>query len=159
MDVRRFHWQPFGALAAVAVLIGCSSSSPGQSGVTYASYKFSCCSGPDIQQTWHPGQTVEMHWIVQDAGQTTDNRRHSITLTAVMTGSYADAMSLKSGAVASRTLRAPAINTDDRTPTAPSSIFTLPSDLPPGLYNLVLGVDFGGGNSWSAASIIQMGPP
>ena len=159
MDVRRPHWQPFGALAAVAVLIGCSSSSHGPSGLTYASYKFSCCSAPDIQQTWHPGQTVEMHWIVQDAGQTTDNRRHPITLTAVMTGSYADVNSLKGGAAASRTIRAPAINTDDRTPTAPSSIFTLPADLPTGFYNLGFGVDFGGGNSWNTASIIQVGPP
>lgn len=157
--MRRLNWWPFVALAAVAVLAGCSSSSAGQSGVTYASYKFSCCNATDMQRTWHPGESVEMHWIVQDAGQTTDSRHHPITLTAVITGSYADVNALKSGAAAMHTVRAQAINTDDRSPTAPSSNFTLPADLPPGFYNLAIGVDFGGGNRWSAAGIIQVGPP
>jgi hypothetical protein len=81
-----------------------------------------------------------------------------MTLTAALTGPFANVGSLKNGAAANRTVRAVAIKTDDRTPTAPNSTFILPSDLPPGLYNLAIAVDFGGGNSWSAGSVVQVGP-
>jgi hypothetical protein len=96
--------------------------------------------------------------MVQDAGRTSDSGPHPMTLTAELTGPYADVSGLKSGAAATRTVHAPAIKTDDRTPTAPNSTLNLPSDLPPGLYNLAIGVDFGGGNGWSSGSVVKVGP-
>jgi hypothetical protein len=35
-------------------------------------------------------------------------------------------------------------------------VFTLPSDLAPGFYNLALTADFGNGNSWGAGSVVQV---
>jgi hypothetical protein len=155
--IRRIPRLAIAGLVAAGFLCGCSPSSAGQSGVTYARYTFTCCSASDIQGAWHPGETVSLHWIVVAAGATADSRPSPITITAVLAGPYANVNGLKGGAPAARTLPAAVLNRDDRNPTAPISTFALPSDFAPGFYNLAFKVDYGSGNSLAGASVVQVG--
>src|SRR6202011_2469579 len=154
--MRRIPRLAIAGMVAAGFLGGCSPSSAGQSGVTYARYTFTSCTASDIQTAWHPGETVSLHWIVV-AGATADSRPLPITITAVLAGPYANVNGLKGGAPAARTLSAATLNTDDRNPTAPTSRFALPSDLAPGFYNLAFKIDHGGGNSVGGASVVQVG--
>ena len=156
-EMRRIPRLAIAGMVAAGFLGGCSPSSAGQSGVTYTRYTFTCCTASDIQSAWHPGETVSLHWIVVAAAGTADSRPLPITITAVLAGPYANVNALKGGAPATRTLPAAALHTDDRNPTAPTSTFTLPSDLAPGFYNLAFKVDYGGGNSMGGASVVQVG--
>lgn len=156
-EMRRIPRLAIAGMVAAGFLGGCSPSSAGQSGVTYARYTFTCCTASDIQSAWHPGETVTLHWIVVAAGATADSRPLPITITAALAGPYANVNGLKGGAPAARTLPAAALNTDDRNPTAPTSTFALPSDLAPGFYNLAFKIDYGGGNSLAGASVVQVG--
>ncbi len=155
--MRRIPCLAIAGMVAAGLLGGCSPSSGGQSGATYARYTFTCCTASDIQSAWHPGETVSLHWIVVAAGVTTDSRPRRITITAVLAGPYANVNALKGGPPAARTLSATPLNTDDRNATPPTSTFALPSDLAPGFYNLAFTVDYGGGNSLSGASVVQVG--
>jgi hypothetical protein len=156
-EMRRIPRLAIAGMVAVGFLGGCSPSSGGQSGVTYARYTFTCCTASDIQSAWHPGETVSLHWIVVAAGATADSRPLPITITAGLAGPYANVNGLKGGAPAARTLPAAALKTDDRNPTAPISTFALSSDLAPGFYNLTFKVDYGGANSVGGASVVQVG--
>jgi hypothetical protein len=158
-----------GALLAIATLVvaaflsGCGPSSPSQSAMTYARYQHSCCEAPDINQTWHPGSKVQLHWTVKYFDRTPISKPAAETLSVVLSGPYVDVGGLKSdvvkgGAGASRIVTTPNIATDDHNPVAPVSTLSLPPDLQPGYYNLTFKVDFGGGNSWGGASIVQVGP-
>jgi hypothetical protein len=149
----------FAAVAATALLGGCSSSGPAQPGVAYARYEFTCCLASETGQTWRSGQAVELHWIVRSAGEMADSKRRSVVLTATVTGPYKDVATLKVQGPAARTVAADRIATDDRTPAVPVSILPLPADLPPGFYNLTVKVDFGGGTSTESASVVQVGSP
>ena len=140
------------------LLAACSTSSSGQVAQTYAVYQFTCCLGSDVQQTWHPGSTVQLHWIATLSGQTTSTKPIPLKLSVQIAGAYSDVATLKQQGAPARTVVAPAIAIDDRTSTPPVSTIALPADLPPGLYNLTFKVDFGRGNSMSAASIVQVGP-
>src|SRR3989442_1146459 len=155
--MRRIPRLAVAVTVAAGFLGGCSPSSAGQSGVTYARYSFTCCTASDIQSAWHPGETVSLHWIVVAAGATADSRPLPINITAVLAGPYANVNGLKGGAPAARTLPAAALKTDDRNPTAPTSTFALPSDLAPGFYNLAFKVDYSGGNSLAGARVVQVG--
>jgi hypothetical protein len=155
--MRRIPRLTIGSMVAVGFLYGCSPPNAGQPAVTYALYTFTCCTASDVQSAWQPGGTVSLHWIVVAAGATADNRALPVTMTAALAGPYASVDGLKGGAPAARTLPAPAVNTDDRNPTAPTSTLALPSDLQPGFYNLAFKVDYGGGNIVAGASVVQVG--
>lgn len=157
--MRRIPRLAIAGVVAAGILVGCSPSSASQSGLTYARYTFTCCTASDIQSAWHPGETVSLHWIVVAAGATADSRPLPITITAALAGPYANINGLKGGAPAARTIPAPALNTDDRNPTAPISTFALPSDLAMGFYNLAFRVDYGGGNSLPGRVSCRSAPP
>lgn len=154
--MRQFPRQAIVGLITAAVLGGCSSSTEGQSGVSYARYTFNCCAASDVGTAWHAGEAVTLHWAARAGAATSDNRIHPITITVVLAGPYADVSTLKSGAAASRTLQVATVNTNDRTPSLPASMFTLPADLAPGFYNLKFKFDFGGGNSAGGARIVEV---
>jgi hypothetical protein len=156
-EMRRIPRLAIACMMAAGYLCGCSPLNAGQSGVTYARYTFTCCTASDIESAWHPGETVRLHWIVVAAAATADSRPSPITITAILAGPYASVNGLKGGAPAARTLPATALKTDDRNPMVPTSTFALPSDLAPGLYNLVFKVDYGGGNSVGGASVVHVG--
>jgi hypothetical protein len=111
----------------------------------------------DVNRTWQPGETLTVHWIAKEASPTADPTPHKIKLNTALSGTYADVGSLKAGARAAHYLQAATITVDDRTPATPVSTIPLPPDLPPGVYNLAIEVDFGGGNRMSAASVVRVG--
>jgi hypothetical protein len=148
--------QPLRLVIGFAILTwllgGCGG---GQAGQTYTRYSFSCCTADDVQG-WYPGKTVSLHWVAQNAGVSADNRDVPITLTATLTGPFADVTSLKGGAAPATTLSLPTLVADNRIPTTLTSSFTLPADLAPGFYNLAFTDDYGNGNSWGGGSVVQV---
>jgi hypothetical protein len=147
---------PVMALLAAVLLAACSSSALGQSYRTYASYGFSCCAVSDISSAWHPGQAITLHWTAQPGPSTIDARVSPIAITIELVGPYKDVTTLKSGQAGARTVLLATINTNDRVPSLPASLFTLPVNLAPGLYNLELNYDYGGGNGASTASVVEV---
>src|SRR5438445_12958020 len=110
--MRRIPRLAIAGTVAAGILGGCSPSSAGQSGLTYARYTFTCCTASDIQSAWHPGETVSLHWIVVAAGATADSRPHPITITAVLAGTYARFKGLKGRAAAATALPAAPLHTE-----------------------------------------------
>jgi hypothetical protein len=151
----RVKWKVAAATFVAAVsLAGCSSPSPGIA-VGYEHFRFTCCVNSDLQQAWHPGQGITLHWIAESAGMTSDATGHPITLTAVLTGPYASVAALKAGGSHARTLAASPMPVTDRTSGNPVSSIALPLDLPVGMYNLAFTVKSVGGNV-SSATVIQV---
>src|SRR5262245_54006723 len=143
--------------AALLGLALAACGSPPTPTVTYTRYQFTCCQASDVDRAWRPGETLTVHWIAKEGMPTADATRHRVTLSATLSGPYADAASLKSGAAATRRLQATTITVDDRTSAAPVSTIALPPDLPAGLYNLAIEVDTGQGNGMTAASVVRIG--
>lgn len=147
------------AAAAGTALFLAACGGSAQSGLTYPLYQFTCCTTADIDQVWHPGQSVTLHWIVQPAGTTGDTTRHQLVLSAVLMGPYSDVPTLKKGGPTAYAVQGPVVKTDDRTPApAPTTEFILPAALPVGFYNLEVKVDSGGGTFMTASSVVQVGP-
>ncbi len=143
------------ALAGLLVgtcLAGCSSGPP----VTYPRYQYTCCDAADVQRVWHPGETLTMHWTATVA-LTTDSSTGTLTLTATLTGPYADVNSLKAGSAASTTLSAAPLSASNVTPSILVSLIALPAGLAPGFYNLASAVTAPGGQS-GGSTIVQVAP-
>ena len=148
------------SVAGASILAGlslaaCSAPGPANS-VAYQQFQFTCCVSGDVQKVWHAGEEFTLHWIVEDAGTTSDAAQHPITLTAVLTGPYASATLLKTGGAHAETLAATPIQVTDRTPGSPVSSIPLPQALPAGWYNLAYSIDSGGGNRAAGASVIRV---
>ena len=156
--MRRILRLALAILLPLVLLTACGF--PGQNAVTYTAYYLTCCTKADIDQTWQPGTTVELHWILESASRTTVNPTHKTVLTAVLTGPYKDASTLKEASGATHTVQGSITTMDDRNPppVTPVATFLLPPDLPPGYYNLKIKWDFGDGSSAASASIVQVGP-
>jgi hypothetical protein len=122
-------------LGAAALASGCGAASV--PAVTYAQYTVTCCQSSDVNQLYHPGEALVVHWIVSPSTATASDAATTLTLSATLQGPYASVTTLKSGGPAAYTLHAAAVTTTDRSPTAPTSVIQLPADLPPGYYNLV----------------------
>jgi hypothetical protein len=127
-----------GCLGTLALSAGCGASNT--STVTYARYQVTCCESGDINQLYHPGEALVVHWIVSPGPRTASNVATTLTLSVTLQGAYSSVTTLKSGGPAAYTLHAAAVTTTDRSPTAPTSVIQLPADLPPGYYDLVTGV-------------------
>jgi hypothetical protein len=140
-------------LGAAALASGCGAASV--PAVTYAQYAVTCCQSSDVNQLYHPGEALVVHWIVSPSTRTASDAATTLTLSVTLQGAYASVTTLKSGAAAAYTLRAATVTTTDRSPTAPSSVIQLPADLPPGYYNLVMKVAMPG-NSAGGASVVQV---
>lgn len=124
----------------------------------YPVYQFTCCAREDVEQTWHPGQTVELHWMVRQGAPSVSNTPHPVTLHATIEGPYADMATLKKGGAGSYMLSSSTVRTNDRTPSpVPVSTFALPSFLRAGYYNLRFADDLGNGQSEQGAFPIRIG--
>lgn len=156
----RYPWLPpvSTTLLALVFLSACSSSSPASSTLIYPTYTFNCCPASDLQPAWHPAQVVSLHWASTPGTLTADNQSHPITITAVLAGPYPDVPTLKAATTAARELPLATIRTNDRVPSLPASMVTLPPDLTPGFYNLDFKFDYGGGISAGGASIVYVAP-
>jgi hypothetical protein len=153
----RCNWKAAGVSVAIAgVLAGCSSVAG--NAISYEHFRFTCCSNPDLQQAWHPGQDLTLHWIGESAGVTADATGRPMTLTAILIGPYPSVALLKAGGQQATVIAAPAIPVTDRTSSNPVSSIALPSTLPTGWYNLVFTDRSAGGNGIRSATVIQVTP-
>src|SRR4029077_15367823 len=114
--------------AVMAWLVGGCGGATGESGPTYPRFSYECCAADDMQG-WYPGKAITLHWVVQGAGASTDNRDAPITLPATLSGPYPDVTSLKSGAPATVTIRLPTLVADNRVSMPLTSALDLPPDL------------------------------
>jgi len=145
-------------LAVALVLLGLVAAACGGGAATpapVATTSYTCCPRDDVDRVWQPGETLTLHWTARPG--TRSGASHVVRLTATLTGPYADAGALKRGAAAARRLQNVVTTTDERTEPAPVSSIVLPSDLPPGLYNLATDVDLGGGSHAGGASVVRVG--
>lgn len=135
----------------------CGGSTPNTVAV-YPVYQFTCCVSEDVNQTWRPGQTIELRWIVKQGAPSVSSTPHPVTLFATMYGPYSDVESLKkAGGTGAWAIQGSVVKTNDRTSSQPISTFILPSSLPPGYYNLMFADDFGSGHSANGAMVIRVG--
>lgn len=142
-------------MPVIGVVMSACSSPSATNGVAYASFRFTCCASSDLLKSWPPGHEVALHWLGESAGVTSDDAKHPITLTAVLTGPYASVALLKAGGAHADTLHASPMHVTDRTSGNPVSAILLPIDLPAGWYNLVTTIRLAGG-SVSSASVIKV---
>ena len=67
-------------------LTSCGAAST--SGVTYATDWVSCCQNADMNQLYHPGETLVLHWIVSPGQPTSSDAATTLTLSASLAGAY-----------------------------------------------------------------------
>ncbi len=153
-------WRCVGVLAVAGALTACGFYGPQP--VTYTAYQLTCCTKADIEQTWRPGTTVGLHWIVETSSRTTVNPTHLVTITSKLLGPNDDVASLKTSKPATQTVNGSVTTYDDRKPPPAESLvatFMLPPNLLPGLYRLDFNSDFGDGSSAGGSSIVRVGTP
>lgn len=143
---------------AALTLSGCSQSASHDGAVTRAAVTYSCCRAADITPVRHPGETVRVHWIVvADGPGSAPSGAAGVTLSASLSGPYADVTTLK--ATSSRApgpaADADPVRTTDQAHAAPVSTLVIPADAGSGFYNLTTTVDDGAGTV-SAGSIIRV---
>src|ERR1700681_593345 len=111
----RFDWKVAATTLVAAILVvGCSSHSP-TTAVSYEQFRFTCCANSEaLLHVWHPGQVITLQWIADNAGMTSDDTQHPITLTSRFTGPYASIAASKAGGIHSATLLASPIHVTDR---------------------------------------------
>jgi hypothetical protein len=134
----------------------------GKLSVTYTAYNLTCCTQADIHRLWQPGTTVELHWMVEsrtrikvldqllfDVSSPPD---HRVVITAFLTGPATAGLGY-------RTVHGSVIAMDDRTPpsTTPVTTFLLPTDLPPGYYNLGLDWSYRDGGIGDPTNFVRVG--
>ncbi len=145
-----------GALGTAALAVaGCGGSQPLPPSQQYRGHGFTCCAELGSATQWESGQDVSLHWRAgPDQAQTSPNAL-PVTLSLVLSGPYAMVDQLKRSADARAILQI-TIATDSRSP-APEMLLHLPSDLPPGFYNLKQTNDWGGGTRSSGGTVVRIG--
>lgn len=146
-----------GGFAFWLLAAGCGTGAPPPPGPMFARYQFTCCTDADINQVWHPGDTVMLHWHAESTTPDGTNTPHDVLLTAALSGPYGDVPTLKQGGGAQYAVQGSVVRTNDRSAASPVTTFFLPSDLPAGYYSLTIKVDTGGGNSTSFGSVVVVG--
>jgi len=146
----------FIALSAWIAALGLSAcpTDTSQLSVSYQRYTYTCCEGSDFQRIWSPGETLTLHWVAAPAG-TTAGSGQRITLTAVLTGPYANVDASKAGGSSRVTVQAAPVVTTDRAGADEVSSIVLPIGLPDGFYNLADTIDVSSGKA-SGASVINV---
>jgi hypothetical protein len=146
--------KPAVVVALGLMLLGCGGT--GASSIPHQPlYQYTCCEKAVVEQAWKVGQPFQLHWISQPAPSTNIPVPRYVVLSAQLIGPYVDVVSLKTGGPGAHTLSAPDISADTWQPLQLVSSIQLPTDLPPGLYNLSFLVAFQGG-SMGGASIVQV---
>ena len=144
----------------VCALVVCACSGQPSSGITYATYTYACCSENTGNLTWHAGQHVTLHWQAKAGRQTADAITHPIVLSAVLTGPFSTVDALKQATGQGqkpsgvRIITAAPVSVNDRTVATPASELELPSDLPPGYYNLETRTAEGGQSAGGGAIVV-----
>ena len=115
---------------------------------------YSCCSSEDINAVRHPGETLQLHWIVTPAGPGSHQAVSTVRLEVALSGPFASVATLKSSDSAP-SVKAPVVVTTDEVGQAPVSSLVIPADAGAGYYNLSATVDADGGQV-TAGSVIQV---
>src|SRR5713101_2437211 len=108
----------------------------------YGAHSYSCCAEIAANPTWHAGQSLTLHWQPTPPVGTTDANPHQIVLSLSLTGPFASVDALKeaisrgSKPAGVTTVSAAPVSANDRTLEVLASQLDLPTDLPPGYYNL-----------------------
>ena len=140
--------------------------------VTDSPYSLTCCTRADINRPWQPGTTVDLHWTVKSDNLLDlvfdTNPTHKGFITALLSGPYSDLAGLKQSILtgtpagdhpAATSLHGSVIAMDDRTrpSTTPVTTFLLPTDLPPGYYNLGLYWSYRDGGIGDPTNFVRVG--
>ena len=142
-------------LAAGSALAGCGRHADHAQGVHHATVTYTCCKPADIAPVRHPGDVVQVHWIVSAGPPSASSNAGSVTLSASLSGPYPDVNSLKTASSPVAAATAIPVRTTDRTGGAPTSTLVVPADAASGFYNLTFAVESEGATR-SGASIIRV---
>ncbi|HEY6470993.1 MAG TPA: hypothetical protein VI434_14630 [Candidatus Dormibacteraeota bacterium] len=134
---------------------GCSSPNAGPA-VEHEQFSFSCCAGLDAAPVAHAGETLTFRWNVETIGVSPDSLGSAVTLTAVLTGPYGSVALVKTGGDHSETISAAAIHATTEAPGDPVSTIDIPSDLPPGWYNVTFATRYQSGSRVSSGTVIEV---
>jgi len=121
-------------------LTGQNSTSSTLHGPPFA-YSYTCCAAPPVKTTYHPGETIVMHWI-RTTGTPTRQSAVRITLWAGVSGPYRTVLSLKTDSVAAHphlgrtTVSAVPIRILDTKLASPISTLQIPTNAGSGYYNV-----------------------
>lgn len=142
MQASRGSWA-LGAWLCVgaAVMAGCAEAQKDQTSGIPATFTYGCCSDADVAQVVRPGDVLRLHWIVSAGGPPSSPSASPlpVTLSASLSGSYADVAGLKSSvgdSVPAPTYTAGPVQTTNQAGGAPVSTIAIPPDAAPGLYDL-----------------------
>lgn len=129
-------------------IAGCSTTPQSAAHGSPATFTYTCCTSADIDEVLHPGDVLVLHWIAKAVPPTQSYPEARVTLSASLTGSFADAAQLKdtlSTTAPSPTVSASPVETTARAGGAPVSTIAIPADAAPGMYSLTTSVESGGG--------------
>jgi hypothetical protein len=155
---------PAALVAAASVCVSaCTMGGPGR-GQSPAAITYSCCEAGDVNAVYHPGQTMYLHWIVDEPsedGSPVTARGLPVELIAGLTGPYRSVQELKSNEApspgqGSRTFLAPTLRPARVPGERPVSAIAIPNDAGSGYYDLTFSVTEVGGGTFSGAGIIQI---
>ena len=137
-----------GAVIVVLVVRVASTTPTPRGSVTYPAgnmfeYQYSCCGAKAIDTTYHPGQTMRLHWT---SSSTVAAKGPSVTetLTARVTGPFASVAQLKAASshahpiLGTLTIQALPRVVSDTLLAGPVSIIRIPTIAVTGYYNLTM---------------------
>ena len=131
-------------MAVLVMGLTACSSSGGVVATGPALQTYSCCSSADINTVRHPGETMQLHWIVTPLAPSATSGMSTVRLGAGLSGPFASVSALKA-ANSPPTVKAPVIVTTNQDGGAPVSVIVIPQDAAGGYYNLTTTVDQDGG--------------
>jgi hypothetical protein len=121
---------------------------------------FTCCEAVDVDTVRHPGETFEIHWIMNLTPSPGTVTSTQVVLDTTLSSGYRTVEQLKSAEIKAPTalVRAASVITSDTATVAPVSVIAIPRTATPGLYNLTTSVNTDGAVS-SGSSVIRIETP
>lgn len=149
-------------LALLTTIAGCAAPSArtGDAKALPSEVTFTCCKPSDIKPVRHPGETFEIHWIMNRISTTQASNPVEVELDVSLSGGYGTVQQLKDAAGIDNDVlaRAPTVITSNFATTQAVSVITIPAGTPPGLYNLNPSIA-SAGSILSGSSIIRIDKP
>jgi hypothetical protein len=155
MRSHRVALVPAVVLAAGLALAGCGQRADHGLDAHRATVTYTCCRQADIAPVRHPGDAVQVHWIVSAGPPSASSNAAPVTLSASLSGPYPDVNSLKMASTPVAAATAAPVRTTDGAVGAPTSTLVVPADAASGFYNLTFAVESEGATR-SGASIIRV---
>jgi hypothetical protein len=120
---------------------------------------YTCCDDSVASTRWHPGQQLTVAWT-RTATVPAGHRFPAVTLSAVLTGPFSNAVALKAaisqGHHGSLTVHAAKKTISRDPPVSAVSVMTIPASAPPGFYDLQT-IESSGGGTVSGRAVITVG--